>query len=79
MLELQTVLKQLAQQTDAQRRADLCRRALTLFSREQNPTVWAALQKDLADSLVQDPSGNRMHNLERRRLTSPAGPPGAGR
>ena len=44
MLELQTVLKA-ARSTDRPAAAyHLYRRALTLVSREQNPTLWAALQ-----------------------------------
>jgi CHAT domain-containing protein/tetratricopeptide (TPR) repeat protein len=65
MLKLQIVLEQLAQEADPHQRTALCDRALTLVPREQNPIGWAALQKHLADSLVQDPSGSRRNNLER--------------
>jgi CHAT domain-containing protein/tetratricopeptide (TPR) repeat protein len=65
MLKLHSILKQLTKQTASHQRADLCLRALALISREQDPTLWATLQKDLADSLVRDPSANRRKNLER--------------
>lgn len=35
------------------RRAELCRRALTLVSLEHQPMLWAALQVELGNSLAQ--------------------------
>jgi CHAT domain-containing protein/tetratricopeptide (TPR) repeat protein len=47
------------------RRAALCETALGLVSRESRPQQWAYLQNQLADSLYQDPHGNRAESLER--------------
>lgn len=66
--DLRTILQELDQPThsllDMPRRIELCRRALTLFSRADNAPVWGALQNDLANSLAQNPQGARADNLE---------------
>jgi CHAT domain-containing protein/tetratricopeptide (TPR) repeat protein len=55
---------QLNQITDMPRRVGLCRQALNLVARNQNPQLWAALQVELGNSLFQNPKGNRSDNLE---------------
>jgi CHAT domain-containing protein len=51
--------------TELPHRIELCRRALELVEREQNPGLWAALQGELANALAQNPHGDREENLER--------------
>jgi CHAT domain-containing protein len=46
------------------RRVVLCRQALTLISRDKDPTVWADLQIQLGNSLAQDPQDARAENIE---------------
>jgi tetratricopeptide (TPR) repeat protein len=66
--ELNTILQQLSQPPrdarDMPRRAQLCQRALTLLPRAQNPPLWGDLQNELANSLVQNPLGERAANIE---------------
>ena len=65
--ELGSILQELGQparRTDMARRAQLCRQALTLLVRDQNPHLWAALQGELGNSLAQSLSGDRAQNLE---------------
>ena len=47
------------------RRIALCRAALRLVRRTDNPNLWAALQNELANSLAQTPRGERAENLEK--------------
>ncbi len=66
--ELVRILTELRQPSrsalDMPRRVDLCRQALALLPRQQNPELWAALQNELANSLAQNPLGDRADNLE---------------
>ncbi|MEJ5241402.1 MAG: CpXC domain-containing protein, partial [Anaerolineales bacterium] len=45
-------------------RVNLCLQALRQVKREQNPALWAALQVELGNSLLQNPQGERAENLE---------------
>ena len=66
--ELRRILDELSQPPrsplDMPRRVELCRRALELVGRASQPELWAALQAELADSLAQNPQGERAENLE---------------
>ena len=46
------------------RRIKLCREALKMISRKKEPEIWAELQNDLACSLLQDPAGPQIQNIE---------------
>lgn len=46
------------------RRTELCRQALEMLSKDEQPALWARLQNDLATSLVQSPIGNYAKNIE---------------
>jgi CHAT domain-containing protein/tetratricopeptide (TPR) repeat protein len=46
------------------RRIELCRRALRLVKREQDPVLWASLQGELGASLAGNPYGDRSVNYE---------------
>jgi len=66
--EMQPILQELgrpARRADMPRRIELCRQALRLVERGQNPPLWAALQNGLANSLAQTPLGERAENIER--------------
>ncbi len=66
-LDLQNILDELDQPVripDMPRRVQLCRKALNLLSRQQDPQLWAALQKEFGDSLQQSLLGERAENLE---------------
>jgi CHAT domain-containing protein/tetratricopeptide (TPR) repeat protein len=49
---------------DPHQRGELYCRALASMTREQNPPEWAALQSELADTLMRDASGDRSDNIE---------------
>jgi tetratricopeptide (TPR) repeat protein len=57
-------LDHLVHPADMPRRIALCQRALALVERGQNPALWAALQHELASSLVETPEGERAENVE---------------
>ncbi len=57
-------LSQLARRSDMTRRVELCRQALSLADRSDNPSLWAKLQVELGNSLAQSPLGSRAENLE---------------
>ena len=58
-------LSQPARRADMPRRIQLCEQALNRVDQEVNPTLWAFLQGELANSLNQNPLGERAENLER--------------
>jgi tetratricopeptide (TPR) repeat protein len=66
--DLQTILAELDQPArslrEMPRRIELCRRALSLVSKQGNAELWASLQAELAESLVQDPTSPRADNLD---------------
>ncbi|MDP9350195.1 MAG: CHAT domain-containing protein [Chloroflexota bacterium] len=65
--ELQVLLAELPQLTQPShmsRRVQVCREAVSLVDRRAEPERWAYLQVELADSLAQDPLGERAQNLE---------------
>ena len=65
--ELQSILEELdqpARRTDMARRTHLCRQALAVLDRRDDPDLWAALQGELGNSLHSSLSGDRAENLE---------------
>ncbi|GIV79180.1 MAG: hypothetical protein KatS3mg050_3574 [Litorilinea sp.] len=65
--ELGAILQELARPAgilDMPRRVELCRRGLALTDRTKLPELWAVLQGELGNSLVQNPLGNRAENIE---------------
>ena len=50
--------------SDMPHRIQVCRAALALVNRAQQPDLWAALQNDLGNSHAQNPRGERADNLE---------------
>ncbi len=65
--ELRHILQELSQPSNGvniERRAQLCQRALVLLQRADNPPLWAALQGELGNSLVQSLTGERAENVE---------------
>lgn len=65
--EIQPILTQIDQLnrlSDIPERVKRCREALTLVSRVTHLQLWAVLQAELANSLAQNPLGNRAENLE---------------
>jgi CHAT domain-containing protein len=58
-------INNLTRRQDMPRRVELCRRALRMVRREENPQLWAALQGELGNSLWRNPLGDRAENLER--------------
>lgn len=67
-LQLNIILTELDQLSrsvlDMPRRVELCRQALALLTKRHNPQMWATLQVELANSLAQNPRGNRSKNIE---------------
>ena len=66
--ELQPLLEEIARLnrlSEMPRKVALCEQALRLVQRENNPSLWAALQGELANTLRQNPLGSRAENLER--------------
>ena len=59
------LIPELTHPSDMSKRVDLCERALVMIVRETDPALWASLQNQLANSLLQNPIGDRAHNLER--------------
>jgi tetratricopeptide (TPR) repeat protein len=57
-------IEQLSSPNDLSRRVELCWTALRLVDRDAQAKLWAALQNELANSLVQNPQGERAENLE---------------
>jgi CHAT domain-containing protein len=57
-------ITQLNRISDMPERVELCRQALTLVTRATHPRLWAALNVELGNSLVQNPRGERGENLE---------------
>jgi CHAT domain-containing protein/tetratricopeptide (TPR) repeat protein len=51
-------------QTSPQRRTEICRRALTLFRKDQAPALWATFQNRLSNALLRDSEGDRASKLE---------------
>ncbi len=65
--ELQAILQELmktAHLSEMPRRIDLCRKALTRIDRGQDVEVWATLQGELANSLLNNLQGSRVDNIE---------------
>ena len=65
--ELNTILEELSQSArrrDMPRRVKLCQKALTMVTRETRPELWGILQNTLANSLAQNPLGERAENIE---------------
>ena len=62
--KLQSILQELAKNTNIQRRIELCRKALNILKRDVNPRLWASLQNDLGDSLQRTFQGRRADNIE---------------
>ena len=46
------------------RKIELCQRALSKLTREQNPILWAVLQGELANAFAQSPPEDRAENIE---------------
>lgn len=66
--DLQRILDQLSSAQasgDHHEAVQLCRQALPLTSREEDPQLWSALQFTLAGALTQDPAGEQADNLEK--------------
>lgn len=57
-------LVRLIQLRDMPRRVELCQQALALVERRANPQLWATLQVELGNSLLQSPLGSRVQSLE---------------
>jgi hypothetical protein len=49
---------------DMPRRVELCSKAIALVKQESDPKLWAKLQGELANSLIENPLGDRGANLE---------------
>jgi CHAT domain-containing protein/tetratricopeptide (TPR) repeat protein len=66
-MELRTILQELnqpARSDDMSRIIELCQQALNMVSQQNQPELWAALKNELANSLVNNPLGNRAENIE---------------
>ena len=50
--------------SDMPRRVDLCQTALGLVDRNAQPELWAGLQGELGNSLIQNPLGPRAENID---------------
>jgi len=57
-------LSQLDQAGDIPRRIVLSRQALEMLSRKEQPELWAFLQVELANILVQSPLGDRSESID---------------
>ena len=65
--ELASILEELSQPPisgDISRRIQLLQRAISLFSQEQYPELWAFLQVELGNNLAQNPLGDQADNIE---------------
>jgi CHAT domain-containing protein/tetratricopeptide (TPR) repeat protein len=65
--ELQILLaesKQLTRPSDMPRKVELCRAALRQVNRSTDPCLWGGIQNLLADSLLDNPFGERAENVE---------------
>ena len=66
--DLESVIERLSQPagnlTEMPRRIELCRQALSLVDRDENPHLWGILRNELSISLAQNPQGARADNLE---------------
>ena len=66
--ELRAIIAKLVQPLQDMRfvgqRVELCKQALMLLERQDNKKLWAALQVELGNNLVQNPQGDRADNLE---------------
>ncbi|MGC8944870.1 MAG: hypothetical protein ACP5N6_01775, partial [Anaerolineae bacterium] len=65
--DLRPILQEIAglrRLSEMPRKVELCQRALSLVRRQENPVLWAALQVELANALLQNPQGERAENLE---------------
>src|SRR3989304_1014460 len=62
--EILEKLKRLKRPSEMPRRIALCEEALLLVDRKTEPELWAGLNGELANSLVQNPQDNRADNLE---------------
>ncbi|MBN2549545.1 MAG: CHAT domain-containing protein [Anaerolineales bacterium] len=65
--DLRPILEALAQParlSDMPRRVNLCLQALGMIERNTQPELWAVLEGELANSLAQNPLGERAENLE---------------
>ena len=58
-------IARLRRPSEMPRKVELCKRALGMVEREDDPVLWAALQVELANALQQNPLGNRAENLEK--------------
>lgn len=63
VLNIADELATLVQTKDMPKRIELCRRALTLISREEHVEWWAWLQNELAGALGNSPTGNHIENV----------------
>jgi CHAT domain-containing protein len=66
-VELKALLGQLGELnavTDMPRRVEVCKQSLDLVTRETNETLWAKLQVELGNSLMNNPLGNHAQNVE---------------
>ncbi|MGH8929192.1 MAG: hypothetical protein ACRDZO_00770 [Egibacteraceae bacterium] len=66
--ELQSLVEEadrLTRTEELPRRIQVYEQALALMSRYEVPSLWAALQVELANSIAQNPLGDRAGNLER--------------
>ena len=66
--KLKIILQELSQSPhgllDMPQRIELCQQALNLLSLLENPPLWATLQNELANCLIQTPNGSRGENIE---------------
>ena len=57
-------LRTLTGWSDIPRRIVVCREALKLIARDDEPEAWAALHRDVGDSLLVSPGDERVSNLQ---------------
>jgi len=66
--DVRAILEELSRpacRTEMPQRIQLCEQTLSRVSRETHPMLWAAFEAILADSLSQNPIGERAENIER--------------
>ncbi len=65
--ELRPIVEEIAQLrrlSEMPRKVELCEQSMRRIECENHPVLWAALQVELANALVQNPLGHRAENLE---------------
>lgn len=68
LVKLLPIMQQLGQLSenvlDMPQRIELCKRALSILPREQNPFLWASFHQTLASALTFSPHGDKSENIE---------------